>query len=103
MDSADTGQTTEDSIVTGALSVLQRFSKVVAKPVVDEDASSDAPDRTSLDDSLQRYQLWAGSQGALHPSVDPRSLDHKLRYTPIIAKAIKELLQELESLLRHRK
>lgn len=95
-------QGAEDSIATRSSKVLQQFSKVAAKLEADEDALSDVQEWTSLNDSLQRYQLWAGSQGALHQSADPRSLDHKLRYTPLIAKAIIELLQELDDLLEHR-
>ncbi|KAK0798267.1 hypothetical protein LTR75_009566 [Friedmanniomyces endolithicus] len=50
----------------------------------------------ALSDSLERFNLWAGSLGAYHPSSDPRSLEHRLRNAPQVAVRVHELLDSLE-------
>lgn len=50
-------------------------------------------------DAFEMFQYWIGHFGSLHRANDPRSLDHRLRIAPAIARRISEVLEELKSLL----
>ena len=52
-----------------------------------------------LQDASERFLLWCGNQGALHPLSDPRSLEHRLRDNLHVSKRVQELLNELVELL----
>lgn len=48
-----------------------------------------------LDDIQQRFRLWSGNIGALHPPWDPKSLEYRVRTVPKLEARFAELLGDL--------
>jgi hypothetical protein len=56
-----------------------------------------------LRDILDRFKLWAGSLGAFHSSLDPRSLEYRLRKAPQVRSRVHDLLAALSGSLHESK
>lgn len=89
------------SLQTQVSNILDLFTEALRVRLSQRPAEKDVqrPGSVALEDALQRYRIWAGSQGALRNVSDTRSLGHKLKCKPNIAQTFVELLNELDALL----
>ncbi|CAG8971714.1 hypothetical protein HYALB_00003182 [Hymenoscyphus albidus] len=81
---------TDSPVAAGARSCMELLEKLVK--VSDDSQCVSKADSVDL---LDRFKLWAGNMGALHPFNITTSLDFRLRESPKISNRISELLDEL--------
>ncbi|KAK3639183.1 hypothetical protein LTR56_008774 [Elasticomyces elasticus] len=87
-----------DSISALSLEIIELFKKVEV-PTTDSLNVGQESVIAKLHDESERFMLWTGNLGALHSSVDPRSLAYRVRNAPEVHRRATDLLQELEDLL----
>lgn len=56
-----------------------------------------------LIDVQTRFKLWSGNFGVMHKPMDPHALDRRLRDEPEVASRVREILRDLQDLLRQSK
>lgn len=56
-----------------------------------------------LIDVQTRFKLWSGNFGVMHKPMDPHALDRRLRDEPEVASRVREILRDLQGLLRQSK
>ncbi|KAK3658704.1 hypothetical protein LTR56_001575 [Elasticomyces elasticus] len=88
----------KESISALSLEIIELFKKVEV-PTTDSLNVGQENFTAKLYDESERFMLWTGNLGALHSSVDPRSLAYRVRNAPEVHRRTTDLLQELEDLL----
>ncbi|VUC35069.1 unnamed protein product [Clonostachys rosea] len=99
LSSADHQQpSSETEVATEVVHVRERFIQVLS--LGSAASYNDGPlSKTSAQDMLDRFNLWAGSLGATHHSISRLSLEQRLVQAPEVLLHIREHLSEMQESL----
>lgn len=84
----------EESLASRSAALKISILKVLS--IVQDSNHPHAPHCAAILDILDRFNLWAGSLGALLPSESKLSLDSRLKDVPEVWNRIGELLEDLQ-------
>jgi hypothetical protein len=88
----------EPTTITSLSLSCQKHFEGLCEALRDGELHEEAAIRTSLEDELGRFRLWASNIGAMNPR--KASLDHRLRNVDYLLYNVKSLLQHLQQSLR---
>lgn len=76
--------------------------KTIISTLSDSDRQNGRTNDAQINDQLERFTLWIGNIGALHPPESPMSLESRLRDTNDVLTHVLDLLDNLNDVARER-
>ena len=76
--------------------------RIITSSGADDDRKTNRTLRNAVDNELERFSLWIGNIGALHPPESSLSLEMRLRDGPDLLNYASTLLEDLEEVVNER-